>query len=166
MNQMSCIGLAGVLLAAGVQAQPTELQVSYRAGIVASSGCGKVDRSDDYPLPRDHCEHIYIAEPATVLDASLGANFGLEYQIANLADGACHTLTHVLRHPPMQPPGGESRSRYAREMFIGDCVGGGDHYSDIFSWYLEAPWEVVSGDWIFEIQLDGETLIQQTLTLR
>lgn len=38
-------------------------------------------------------------------------------------------------------------------------------YLDYFSWTLEEPWEVETGEWIFEIRVNGKALIKQEFLL-
>lgn len=154
--------LAGVV---GIShAQAGELNVVHKTGIVAGSRCAEVEFGDSYPAPRDECLSIEVAEETHQLKGELGANFGVEYALSGLED-RCYTLSHVLLHPDMITPKGEKRRYYQREQKIGACQGGGDRYADVYSWYIEEPWELVTGDWTFKVLLDGEELVSETITV-
>ena len=123
-------------------------------------------------LPAEGCEkgadevlELLVRDETHRVKGAVGANFGVEYVISGLADQECHTLSHVLFHPEMMTPSGEPRSYYERRQRIGACAGDPDLYADVYSWYIEEPWELVAGEWTFKVLLDGNELISETITV-
>lgn len=142
------------------------VSVSYKTGLVASSRCAQLEeQADRYPLARDICKSIAVQEQTHRVKGELGANFGVEYDLSGLDNRDCHTLSHVLIHPQMITPVGEPRDYYVRHQQIGACQGDADHYADVYSWYIEEPWELVTGPWTFKVLLDGNELISETITV-
>lgn len=141
------------------------ISVTHKTGVVASSRCAELEQSDRYPLARDVCQSIEVREETRRVKGALGANFGVEYVISGLAGQECHTLSHVLLHPEMMTPAGVARDYYERHQEIGACAGDADQYADVYSWYIEEPWEQVSGEWTFKVLLDGDELISETITV-
>lgn len=144
---------------------PAGLAVSHKTGSVASAQCAKLPQRDTYPLGRDRCLSIQVARQTHRVKAELGANFGVEYVLSGLDSQSCHTLSHVLVHPRMTPPDGEPRRHYSRQQQIGGCRGDVGDYADVYSWYMEKPWEVVRGPWTFKVLLDGKEVISETVLL-
>ncbi|GAB3369989.1 DUF3859 domain-containing protein [Spongiibacter taiwanensis] len=157
--------LSGALSLPGALMAGEAISVTHKTGVVASSRCAEMEQSDRYPLARDICQSIEVRDETHRVKGAVGANFGVEYVISGLADQECHTLSHVLFHPEMMTPSGEPRSYYERRQRIGACAGDPDLYADVYSWYIEEPWELVAGEWTFKVLLDGNELISETITV-
>jgi len=101
---------------------------------------------------------ILISETNRV-PAKTGVRFGLTFEITNMPvpDGVVK-LTKIVRHPLMTKPDGTTSNQYTSiEKFAaqGGKVVGWTGYG------LDLDYEIVTGDWEFEMQSEGKCICKQ-----
>ena len=163
MKVLVVILLSLFLASCSFLAQQDEKNVQYKYGYVGFSGCEKLRHADGYPIKRGECEEIKVINETESIQMNLGVVFGIDYMIFDLDDSDCYTITHKLTHPEMTTPKGK-RSSYFRNRKAGKCIGEVGSSSGVFSWYIEAEWEAIKGNWEFEILLDGKPVIKKIIT--
>jgi hypothetical protein len=151
--------IAAVLLASPLAASAADLRVEridvIDAGVYTVA-TGEVTADPNVPTGT-------VAAPvsATLVDATttvlgrLGLEFGLRYLIVGEPTGADVPLDFVILYPPpglVDPaePNPLRESRYTRQKKIGETV--------YLGYGLENDWEIVPGEWTFEIWFDGAKL--------
>lgn len=103
-----------------------------------------------------------LVESTTTVRGELGLEFGLRYVVVGEPSGAAVPLDLVIIYPPpglADPADPEPlrESGFAREKKIGETV--------YLGYAFENPWEIVPGEWTFEIWFDGRKLASQTFTV-
>ncbi len=102
-------------------------------------------------------------EKTSTIPGKLGLEFGLRYVIVGEPAGAEVPLDFVILYPPpglVDPAAPEPirESRYGRIKSIGETV--------YLGYGFENDWEVVPGEWSFEIWFEGDMLASQSFTVR
>lgn len=95
--------------------------------------------------------------------AKIGVRFGMTYEIINVAapDGQIK-VTKIARHPKITKPDGTTSEgfTFAEPQWIkGGRVVGWTGYG------FDHDYELAAGDWEFEMQLEGRTLLKQKFTV-
>ena len=158
-------GLSVDMCIAAVGQRGYDLKAEYVHGWFSNKNCRQKEIADGYPIPYSGCDFPEEVIPEDRLKAAKGLDFGIVYRITGLKSSSCHTVTHFLNHPVMTLPDGTRREQYQRNFKIGSCMKDEGRYVDFFSWSLEESWEVERGEWIFEIRVDGNTLIKERFIL-
>lgn len=103
-----------------------------------------------------------LLEATTAVPGRLGLEFGLRYEIIGTPPGAEVPLDFVIVYPPpglVDPtdpvPLTESRFTQPERLGAPSYVGYG----------FENDWEIVPGDWTFEIWFEGRNLTRQSFTV-
>jgi hypothetical protein len=101
-------------------------------------------------------------EKTTTIPGRLGLEFGLRYVIVGEPAGAEVPLDFVISYPapglvdPAEPEP-LRESRYARQKKIGETI--------YLGYGFENAWEIVPGEWSFEIWFEGKKLARQDFTV-
>lgn len=88
----------------------------------------------------------HLAQKTRVIPAQKGVRFGVAFNISGLDEQETKPLTFLVYHPDMVDPAtGETIKfmRYDREM--------GNQINAMHGYSFDESWELVPGDWIFEI---------------
>lgn len=107
---------------------------------------GTTEGLDDFRLIR----------ATTNIPARIGTRFGFRYAIQGSPTNAPIVLTMVGEHPPMKDPRtGKTQTRdvYRLQSWIGHTY---------TSYSLDEPWELVHGNWRFEVWHDRRKLCEQS----
>jgi len=98
-----------------------------------------------------------------VIPAKLGVRFGMEYEISNIPepDGPI-TVTVIKSHPRMTKPDG-SFSQSFKSVEPAFLKSGKIHSKTGYG--FEHNYELVTGDWTFELQYDGKSICIQKFTV-
>lgn len=137
--------------------------MSHLAGLVASLDCVKVDRDSGFPIEDGECDQIAVTSKTNSIAITMGSNFGVEYKISNLDAKSCLTVTHRLNHPNIIRPDGVTSTIYERSFYVGGCEGDVGEYRNVFSWYVEESWEAAKGAWVFQVLVDGNLVVNETI---
>ncbi len=109
----------------------------------------------------DGVQGVRFVEFTNTIPASLGTNFGFQYVINSSPKGAEMNVTNVIRFPGegLQRPGGRSwtESREDRKIRIG--------HRDFYGYAFDEEWEMIPGEWVFEVWHKNARLIRKTFTV-
>lgn len=97
------------------------------------------------------------------IPARIGVRFGMSYELVNVAapDGEIK-VTKIARHPRITKPGGKVSEGFTflePQWIKGGRVVGWTGYG------FDHEYELAAGDWEFEMQLEGKTLLKQKFTV-
>ncbi|XOV88561.1 MAG: DUF3859 domain-containing protein [Pseudomonadota bacterium] len=109
----------------------------------------------------DAVKGVRFVEFTNTIPAALGTNFGFQYIINSSPRGAEMNVTNIIRFPGegLKRPGGRSwtESRENRKIRIG--------HRDFYGYAFDEPWEMVPGEWVFEVWHNNARLIRKTFTV-
>ncbi|HUC86002.1 MAG TPA: DUF3859 domain-containing protein, partial [Candidatus Acidoferrales bacterium] len=88
---------------------------------------------------------------------------GMTYEVSNLphADGIIE-FTKIVKHPRMTKPDGTTADGYRsveKQVVQGGKIAGWTGYG------FDHDFELVAGDWEFEMQFEGKTICDQKFTV-
>src|SRR5207249_296509 len=97
------------------------------------------------------------------IPAKMGVRFGMSYEIINVVapDGQIK-VTKIARHPKITKPDGTTSEGFTftePQWIKGGRVVGWTGYG------FDHDYELAAGDWEFEMQLEGKTLLKQKFTV-
>ena len=103
-----------------------------------------------------------LALSTTTIPLKSGVSFGFEYRINGAPDGAGVTIRDVLHYPE---PGGTPPGSTAR-LLVAPSDDNALINRGFFEIYtLEEPWELLPGEWRFELWFGDRELCSQEFTL-
>ena len=155
--------LAAMLLVAPIAARAEGVRIE-RIDIV-DTGIYTVETGEETPDPNAPTGTIAAVTTVTNIEATMaipakvGLEFGLRYVIVGEPAGAEVPLDFVITYPapglvdPAEPTP-LLKSRYSRDKKIGETV--------YLGYGFENDWEIVPGEWTFEIWYEGRKLASQT----
>lgn len=89
----------------------------------------------------------------------LNTHFGYTFEVRGLPPGTNPQLTYVTSHPPIQTPDGRILTQH---RWNGARPAGSDGVLNSFMGYsFEEDFEIVSGDWLMEVLLDGKPMLRK-----
>ncbi len=95
------------------------------------------------------------------IPGELGTGFGFQYVINSSPRGGRLSVTNIIRFPGegLKQPGGRAYtvSEEDREIRIGE--------RDFYGYAFDEAWEIIPGDWVFEVWHDDARLIRKTFTV-
>jgi len=108
--------------------------------------------------------NLTVSTTTNRIPARKGVQFGIRYEVTNLdlKDGEIFEITKVTTHPPMKKPDGtvtESFSFVERAPVQNGRVEAQTGYG------FDHDYELVTGLWRIEMQLNGKTLMTQEFTV-
>lgn len=115
----------------------------------SSTGTGKIVSKPTIAL-REQTRRIPL-EP--------DVHFGYQYRLSLPATTSYATLTRVLRHPEMVKPDGSRSTGSSRD--IRERVKRGNVFA-LDGYALTEPYEMVEGEWVFQIWHERTLLVEQT----
>jgi hypothetical protein len=158
--------IAAVLLAAPLVATAADIRVE-RIDIV-DAGIYTVATGEETADPNVPTGTIATPTTATLVEATTGIpgrrglEFGFRYEIVGAPAGAEVALDFVILYPPpglIDPADPEPvlASRFTRPKQIGEAI--------YLGYGFEDNWEIVPGEWTFEIWYDGAKLAERRFTV-
>lgn len=175
--QMTTMGLKSMLAAATAAlllvpfvtieraAAATDIQIRA-AEIVgygifeASSSTRQKGFTRDSPAA-DGVRGVHFVDFTNDIPPELGTGFGFQYVINSVPRGAVMNVTNIIRFPGegLQAPGGRTYtvSREDRQVRIGE--------RDFYGYAFDEEWEIIPGDWVFEVWHDDARIIRKTFTV-
>ena len=107
---------------------------------------------------RNVIEDFKRVKETTIIPAKEGVRFGFRYRIQGAPEDAKIVLNMRHTHPAITDPStgiAITQSNYDLKSWIGDTY---------TSFKMEKEWEVVTGEWIFQIWYQNEKLLEQRFT--
>lgn len=158
--------IAATILAAPLAALAADIRVE-RVDVV-DTGIYTIVTGEETPDPNAPTGTIAAVttvtnvEETTAVPGKVGLEFGLRYVVVGEPAGAEVPLDFVIAYPPpglVDPAGPEPllESRYSRARKIGETV--------YLGYGFENAWEVVPGEWRFEIWYEGRKLAGRSFTV-
>jgi len=155
------LALAAFFLPAGaadVQIRAAEI-VGY--GIFESSTSSRQAGWRRNAPPADGVEGVRFLDFTNEIPAKLGTGFGFQYIINSSPKGGRLQVTNVIRFPGegLKAPGGRvyKVSKEDRRITIG--------HRDFYGYAFDEAWEIIPGDWVFEVWHQDARLIRKTFTV-
>jgi hypothetical protein len=104
-----------------------------------------------------------IIQTTTTVPACIGVRFGAAFSVAGSPGGASADITEIFRFPPpgVNKPGAPTpipETRFVRRYAVGATV-------DQLWYEFDDPWELVPGEWTFELRDGDRLLASKTFTV-
>lgn len=112
------------------------------------------------PLPTGNV----LTNDTDIIPAKVGVMFGMRFEISNvkLKNGELIELTKILSHPQITKPDGEVSFESVQKVYFPV------HQNTVVmqvGYVFEHDYELVPGNWAFEMQLGGKKLVKQEFTV-
>ncbi len=111
--------------------------------------------------PADTVKGVRFLEFTNEIPPQLGTGFGFQYVINSSPRGGRIEVKNVIRFPGegLKAPGGRvyKESSENRRITIGQ--------RDFYGYAFDEPWEIVPGEWVFEVWHGEARLIRKTFTV-
>ena len=151
----------------GALAEPaqTELQVSVAEilnyGVFVTEYTAGRKGFSDKAVAADTVFGVKFTEQTTTIPAELGLNFGFEYSLNTTPKGKSIPVRSVIRFPEpgLSQPGGKTYHKSVEKKII--RIGHGS----LHGYGFDEPWEMIPGQWQFEIWHGDVRLIRKTFTV-
>jgi hypothetical protein len=116
-------------------------------GIFTARETTRDDRRNGPALKGDKVEGITFTDYTTNIPAQLGTSFGIQYLINSSPKGAAFPVTCVILFPEggLVNPRGRVFQESSEELTT--RIG----RKTIYGYGFDEPWEMVAGEWVFEI---------------
>lgn len=104
---------------------------------------------------------IHFTAATTRIPARLGVNFGFQYSINSTPNGQKLPIRSIIHFPKaglQQPDGKHYRESVERKQVV---LG----QPDLHGYGFDETWEMVTGEWVFEIWHKDTRLIRKTFTV-
>jgi hypothetical protein len=102
---------------------------------------------------------VTLVEQTESIVAKKGLRFGIRYRVKG-ADLEITVVTIKLRHPAMTNP--KTRKTFTLEQWHQKPKADGLGYA---GFTMDSDWEIVSGDWTFEVWADGSKLAEKSFSV-
>mgnify|MGYP003323578533 CR=1 FL=1 len=130
--------------------------VSYGIFSAKSENNGLLDNG----VPVTTVSEVLFNEYTHIIPAELGTNFGFQYIIHGSSNGATNVSHHIM-FPALglTTPVGERHTQFVseEEVIVGHRV--------LHGYSFDEPWEMVPGDWVFEVWHNDSKLLRQVFTV-
>ena len=130
-------------------------------GIFTARETARDDRRSGPPLAGDVVKGITFTDYTTTIPAQLGTSFGIQYLINSSPKGASFPVTCVI----LFPEGGlvNPRGRVFQDSSedLTTVIG----RKTIYGYGFDEPWELVPGEWVFEIWHKDTRLARKTFNV-
>jgi hypothetical protein len=154
--------LAGAIAVGTVAAQDVEVTAAEVVGYgVFESVHMQKTTSGEVTTPQDIVENVRFVHFSNEIPALLGTEFGFQYVLDAARRNAQFNITYVIRFPEagLVDPDGKTH----REIRYEDLVPTG--VKSLHGYGFDRAWELVSGEWVFEIWHGATRLISRTFTV-
>jgi hypothetical protein len=143
----------------------TDLQISVAEingyGVFETRSSSRRTGFTKSTIAADSVSGVRFSEFTKEIPGRLGVNFGFLYRINTSPRGQKLKIRSVIRFPEpgLQNPRGHlyEESVERRSITIGDNI--------LHGYGFDEPWEVVPGDWVFEIWHKDARIIRKTFTV-
>lgn len=143
----------------------TEIEISVAEitgyGIFETGQSARYSGFSKRMIAADAVTGVRFVEYTNEIPARLGVNFGFEYSINSTPRGAKIPVRSIIRFPEpgLQHPSGKhyAESIEEKHIKIGD--------SSLHGYGFDESWEIVPGQWVFEIWHRNARLIRKTFTV-
>ncbi|MGE4504732.1 MAG: DUF3859 domain-containing protein [Desulfovibrionaceae bacterium] len=102
-----------------------------------------------------------LMRATTDVEAAIGRNFGYRYRVEGVPKGSSVPLAFTLTRPPVVAP--ETGEVIRGDSFEQTVPAGQPHYD---GYVFESEWELVSGEYVFEIRHLGRLLSRRVFRVR
>ena len=111
----------------------------------------------------DTVEDVRFTDFTTTIPGKLGVNFGFHYELNSSPRGAKLPVKSIIRFPEpgLIAPGG----RVYKESVERKNANIGQGYPNLHGYGFDEAWEIVPGEWQFEIWYGNARLIRKTFTV-
>lgn len=112
-------------------------------------------------LPADSVTNVRFTEFTEEIPGVLKTGFGVQYKVNSGPRGRPFPVTSVIKFPEggLQVPGGRHYTESRENLKI--PMGSKTFYGYTF----DEPWEIVPGDWVFEVWHRDTRIIHKTFTV-
>jgi hypothetical protein len=156
--------LASVALSASAE-RKADIQISVAEmvgyGIFETRSSARHTGFSRSKMAADVVSGIRFTDFTNEIPGVLGTNFGFQYIINTTPRGQKLRLKSVIRFPEqgLQQPGGRlyKESIEYKQVTIGA--------RDLHGYGFDEPWEIVPGDWVFEVWYKDARLIRKTFSV-
>ncbi len=155
----------GLQAPAAVAAPAADLQI--RAADILGSGVFRTKSQARHTgftkstMAADRVTGVEFTEITNEIPGVLGTNFGFEYQINSNPRGKDIEIRSVVIFPEggLKKPGGRVYEKSVQRQTV--KIG----RKSLHGYGFDEPWEIVPGDWIFEIWYKNARVIKKTFTV-
>ena len=106
---------------------------------------------------------VVFTSGETRVPARKGEQFGLQYVLYGEPSASFVTVTEILLHPTViDPTTGITRTKSSRQKEIRL---GYESKPNMLGYGFDHDWEVVPGEWIFQVAYQGEIVVEQAFTV-
>ena len=150
-------------LSTGVFATDLAVRAAEIVGFGIFDASTTVNRHGYTPstMAKDDVRGIRFLEYTTDIPAELGVNFGFQYVINSSPKGKPIRVTSVIKFPEggVKRPGGRlyTESRDSHNVIMGKKA--------LHGYGFDEEWEMVPGNWVFELWYRDARLIKKTFTV-
>jgi hypothetical protein len=158
MNSVTAAVLSMMCCAATAAEAPLHASelVSYGIFSAKSENNGLLDNG----VPVTTVSEVLFEEYTHTIPAELGANFGFQYVIHGSSNRATN-VSHLIMFPApgLSTPAGERHAQFVsqEEVIVGHRV--------LHGYSFDESWEMVPGDWVFEVWHNDSKLLRQVFTV-
>lgn len=164
---LAAAALTGAALFIPLAPADAETDVQIRAaeivgyGIFESRSSSRAAGWRSAAPPADDVDGVRFLEFTNEIPGVLGTGFGFQYVINSSPRGARLNVRNIIRFPGegLRAPGGRvyTVSEEKRDIRIG--------HRDFYGYAFDESWEIIPGEWVFEVWHDDARLIRKTFTV-
>lgn len=162
------IGLLVTVLACKGWAEPQGPDLQIRAAEIVGYGVFEADvrqrfvsRIRSNAVAADRVDNIKFVDFTNEIPGVLGTDFGIQFIINSSPRGGKMEVTYVIRFPDggLRQPNGKvwTESREEQDITIGE--------RNFYGYGFDEEWEIVAGEWQFEVWYRKARLIRKTFTV-
>jgi hypothetical protein len=154
-----------ILGAASAQAETAQIDriEITEVGIFAAQDAKIIGAPNSVTGTLRNVQDIKLAESTTQVPAQLGLRFGFRYKVLGTPVGATANLKFVIKFPEPGVRNPDTGMTSSHTEFILTNTLGEEPFTDGYG--FDHPWELVPGEWIFEIWRGSRKLAEQSFTV-
>jgi Domain of unknown function (DUF3859) len=163
MNYSTTVALLAALCLVGCSSTPKTRGAVVWKGTYTPTYAPIEKPNSSSPTGRRE-EHTVVTrvEPTNRVPASQGARFGIQYWLEMARPSADREIVWTFPPEGITNPKTKITTKEHREPDHRFC---GPESRCIAGWVLSEPWELVPGQWVVELRVDGKTVIRETFEL-
>ena len=112
-------------------------------------------------IPQDMVANVSFTDFTTEIPAKLGTEFGFQYIINSQPKGGLINVTYVIRFP--EPGLVRNSGKVYKDVQYSDRITIGE--KTLHGYGFDRPWEMVPGEWVFEVWHKKARLLRKTFTV-
>jgi hypothetical protein len=164
MKGILLLGLIALSTTCLIADEPKGQILNY--GIFKRAAREEVVKTPETPsgVTRKPASDVTLSVTTNRIPARKGVQFGIAYEVTNLdlKDGEIFAITKVTTHPPMKRPDGKVTERFS---FVERLPVQNGRAEARTGYGFDHDYELVTGVWRIEMQLNGKTLMTQEFTV-